>query len=101
MTIASAPARDRRQAAVSDAAKRLYDAEAALHLARQTGVGSWISAAYDRLHEAIAGHGAAVDALKGCDRAVPPACGGVSLGAWSRRGSPAQNDLRPVRRPVR
>jgi len=80
MTIATAPAPDRRQAAVSDAAKRLYDAEAALHIARQTGVGSWISAAYDRLHEAIAGHTAAVDALKGCNRAVPPACGRVSLG---------------------
>jgi hypothetical protein len=87
MTIATTPAPDRGQAAVSDAAKRLYDAEAALHIARQTGVGSWISAAYDRLHEAIAGHTAAVDALKGCNRAVPPAppcpppaCGRVSQG---------------------
>jgi hypothetical protein len=75
MTIATpvATAPDRLPAAVNDAAKLLHDAEAALHIARQTGVGSWISAAYDRLHEAVAGHTAAVDALKGCNRAVPPA----------------------------
>ena len=42
------------------AARRLYDAEIALHIARQTGVDAWISAAYDRLHEAIAAHTAAV-----------------------------------------
>ncbi len=66
--VATAPAPDRLQAAVNDAAKHLYDAEAALHIARQTGVGSWISAAYDRLHEAIAGHLAAVDALEGRNR---------------------------------
>jgi hypothetical protein len=69
----TAPAPDRLQAAVNDAAKRLYDAEAALHIARQTGVGSWISAAYDRLHEAVAGHTVAVDALQDRYRAVPPA----------------------------
>jgi len=71
--IATAPAQDRLQAAVNDAARHLYDAEVALHIARQTGVGSWISAAYDRLHEAVAGHMAAVDALEACNRAVPPA----------------------------
>jgi FAD synthase len=43
-----------------DAARRLYDAEVALHIARQTGVDAWISAAYDRLHEAIAAHTAAL-----------------------------------------
>lgn len=63
---------DRLQAAVNDAAKRLYDAEAALHIARQTGVGSWISAAYDRLHEAVVGHTAAVGALQ---RVSPGDCG--------------------------
>jgi hypothetical protein len=57
-TTAAAP--DGRQAAISEAARRLYDAEVALHIARQTGVAAWISAAYDRLHEAIAGHTAAV-----------------------------------------
>jgi hypothetical protein len=61
--VAAAPGRDRLQAAVNDAAKQLYDAETALHTARQTGVGSWISAAYDRLHEAVAGHTAAMNAL--------------------------------------
>ena len=44
----------------ADAARRLYDAEVALHIARQTGVDAWISAAYDRLHEAIAAHTTAV-----------------------------------------
>jgi len=44
----------------ADAAHRLYDAEIALHIARQTGVDAWISAAYDRLHEAVAAHTAAV-----------------------------------------
>jgi hypothetical protein len=42
------PAEDR----VQDAAKRLNDAEAALHAARQSRVDAWILAAYDRLHEA-------------------------------------------------
>lgn len=48
---------DEREA---DTARRLYDAEIALHIARQTGVDAWISAAYDRLHEAIAAHTAAI-----------------------------------------
>ena len=68
--VATAPAPDRLQAAVNDAAEHLYDAEAALHIARQAGVGSWISAAYDRLHEAVADHMAAVGALEGRNRAV-------------------------------
>lgn len=51
---------DGRQAAISEAARRLYDAEVALHIARQTGVGAWISAAYDRLHEAVVAHNAAI-----------------------------------------
>lgn len=34
-------------------ATRLYDAEIALHIARQTGVDSWVAAAYDRLHLAV------------------------------------------------
>jgi hypothetical protein len=56
----TAPAADGRQAAISEAARRLYDAEIALHIARQTGVGAWIVAAYDRLHEAIVSHIAAL-----------------------------------------
>jgi len=51
---------DGRQAAISEAARRLYDAEIALHIARQTGVGAWIIAAYDRLHEAVVAHNAAI-----------------------------------------
>ena len=57
---ATAPAAHGRQAAISEAARRLYDAEIALHIARQTGVGAWIVAAYDRLHEAIVSHTAAL-----------------------------------------
>ena len=44
-TVATTAAPDGRQAAISDAARRLYDAEVALHIARQTGVAAWISAA--------------------------------------------------------
>jgi hypothetical protein len=43
------------------AAKRMYDAEVALHHARQTHVDAWIAAAYERLHEAIEVHIAAVE----------------------------------------
>ena len=35
------------------AARNLYDAETALHAASQSGVDAWITAAYDRLHDAI------------------------------------------------
>jgi hypothetical protein len=38
---------------VKTAATRLYDAEGALHAARQSHVDSWVAAAYDRLHEAV------------------------------------------------
>jgi vacuolar-type H+-ATPase subunit E/Vma4 len=55
---------DRRQAAISQAARHLYDAETALHTARQSGVGAWISAAYDRLSEALADHARAAAALQ-------------------------------------
>jgi hypothetical protein len=44
---------------LATAATRLYDAEVALHIARQTGVDSWVAAAYDRLHLAIDEHRAA------------------------------------------
>jgi hypothetical protein len=45
--------------AVAEAAQRVYDAEVALHIARQAGVDQWITAAYDRLHEALIKHTAA------------------------------------------
>jgi hypothetical protein len=54
---------DGRHAAISEAARRLYDAEIALHIARQAGVGAWISAAYDRLHEAVVAHSAAITSV--------------------------------------
>ena len=38
---------------VKTAATRMYDAEVALHAARQSHVDSWVEAAYDRLHEAV------------------------------------------------
>ena len=60
MTSQSTAALDGRDAVINEAARRLYDAEIALHIARQTGVGAWISAAYDRLHEAVVAHNAAL-----------------------------------------
>jgi vacuolar-type H+-ATPase subunit E/Vma4 len=46
------PAGDR----LARAARRLHEAELALHEARQTNVDQWISAAYDRLHEAASNY---------------------------------------------
>jgi hypothetical protein len=37
-------------------ARRLYDAEVALHIAHQSRVDAWVSAAADRLHEAVEAH---------------------------------------------
>jgi hypothetical protein len=44
---------------VKVAAGRLYDAETALHAARQTHVDAWIAAAGDRLHDAVSAYLAA------------------------------------------
>ena len=41
------------QAAIEQAAQHLYDAECALHIARQTRVDAWITAAADHLHLAV------------------------------------------------
>lgn len=49
------------------AALALYNAEVALHAARQTQVDEWIRAASDRLHEAVLHYEAAT---AGCDCAV-------------------------------
>lgn len=46
------------------AATRLYDAEIALHIARQTTVDAWVAAAYERLHTAICEHRAALAATR-------------------------------------
>jgi hypothetical protein len=50
------------RASKEDVARRLYDAEIALHYARQTAVDAWIAAAYDRLHEAVEEYVANADA---------------------------------------
>jgi hypothetical protein len=47
---------------VAAAARRLYHAEWALHVARQTQVDAWIAAAYHTLHHAVAEHRAATAA---------------------------------------
>ena len=41
---------------VRAAACRLYDAEVALHIAHQTHVDAWITAAAERLHAAVVEH---------------------------------------------
>jgi hypothetical protein len=43
------------------ASRRLYDAEVALHIARQTGVDEWVSAAADRLHDAVVAYRSALE----------------------------------------
>ena len=48
------------ETAVEEAARRLYDAEVALHIAHQTAVDEWIAAAADGLHRAIVAHKRAV-----------------------------------------
>ncbi len=44
-----------------EAARHLYDAEVALHIAHQSHVDAWITAAADRLHDALVEHLRAVD----------------------------------------
>ena len=50
---AAATHRTFREQRVGDAARHLYEAEFALHIARQSGIDAWIAAAYDRLHPAV------------------------------------------------
>jgi hypothetical protein len=45
--------------ACAEAADRLYEAEVALHAARETGIDAWIASAYDNLHRAVSAHRAA------------------------------------------
>jgi len=47
-----------------DAERRMYDAECALHFAHQSHVDAWITAAADRLHEAITAHSRALRAAR-------------------------------------
>lgn len=41
---------------IETAARRLYHAEVALHDAHASGVDAWITAASDRLHQAVVEH---------------------------------------------
>jgi len=82
MTSQSTAALDGRDAVINEAARRLYDAEIALHIARQTGVGAWISAAYDRLHDAVVAHNAAITTFAQSRQSPQP------------RQHPAQPELR-------
>ena len=43
-----------------DAARRLYEAEVALHIARQTRADRWIAAASEKLHAAVVAYDIAV-----------------------------------------
>lgn len=52
---------------VHTAARRLYDAEIALHIARSSGVDAWIAAASDRLHEAVEAHTAVLTAFRAAE----------------------------------
>jgi hypothetical protein len=52
--------RDPATERLAAAAVRLYDAEVALHIAGQSQVDRWVAAAYDRLHQAVAEHTAAL-----------------------------------------
>jgi hypothetical protein len=61
MTEANADAANVSEA-VRRAASHLYDAECALHTAHQTGVDGWITAASNRLHDAVLEFSAAQDA---------------------------------------
>ncbi|MDT4933282.1 MAG: hypothetical protein QOK11_1174 [Pseudonocardiales bacterium] len=57
---------DRRAATrllAEQAAHEMYDAEGALHMARQAGVGEWVTTAYAQLHAAILKHEHALDVL--------------------------------------
>lgn len=47
----------------ASAERRLYDAEVALHIARQSGVDEWTKAASERLHEAIVAYRSTLSAV--------------------------------------
>jgi hypothetical protein len=50
-----------RSSQLVDAARRLAEAECALHAARQSHVDPWIKAAADKLHEAAVAYAAALN----------------------------------------
>jgi hypothetical protein len=57
-----------RKDGIRDAARQLYEAECALHDARQTDVDSWIAAASAHLHRAIVQYETRLDALRASTR---------------------------------
>jgi hypothetical protein len=68
------------------AAQAMYEAEVALHIAHQTRVDAWITAAGDRLHEAIVEHSRAVR--------IESAASGAHPMAWE---PPPAAEPRPTR----
>ena len=66
---------DRRAAA----SRRLYDAECALHAARQSQVGAWIAAASDKLHTAVQDFLLALSEPGGPEAATRGADAGIEL----------------------
>jgi hypothetical protein len=60
-TLQATSSDEHRSELVGAAAARMYAAELALHTARQAGVDSWIAAAYETLHRAIAEHRSALN----------------------------------------
>ncbi|HZC69271.1 MAG TPA: hypothetical protein VE442_01125 [Jatrophihabitans sp.] len=53
ITVKPAAASDTRQQRVHSAAGHLYDAECALHAAHQSHTEAWITAANEKLHDAV------------------------------------------------
>jgi hypothetical protein len=68
VSISTAPANTADEDLPQTTAGHLYDAECALHVAHQTRVDAWITAASDRLHQAVAEHLAAVEENDGFHR---------------------------------
>ena len=65
---------------LSDAARALYEADYALHIARQSGVDSWVAAAYQHLHHAV---GEYQVALAACQPVPPPPSGATTTNTAS------------------
>lgn len=60
ITAGTSAASNTNEVRVHATACHLYNAECALHVAHQTHVDAWITAASDSLHQAVAEHLAAV-----------------------------------------
>jgi hypothetical protein len=60
ITMDTTTALDASRDRIVSAARHLYDAECALHVAHQTRVDAWVKAASDRLHDAVVSYLTAV-----------------------------------------